>query len=83
MSSKAKQHADPFKTRTGKPRLGTLNFKQLNDLIAKESRPKNKAKIQRRIHELVQRGGDDFSAVSKTADMPENACTSEINSDQV
>lgn len=57
MSIKAKRHGDPFKTRTGRTRLGTLNFKQLNELMDKESRPKNKAKIQRRIQELARRPG--------------------------
>ena len=54
---KNKGHADPMKTRTGKTRLGPLNFRQLNELIAKESRPKVKAKIQQRIWELSQRPG--------------------------
>jgi len=36
-------------TKTGKVRLGPLNLKQLNDMLEKSSRPKDKAKIQNRI----------------------------------
>lgn len=65
----AKEHskADPMKTKTGKTRLGPLNFKQLNDLIEKESRPKIKAKIQRRIWELARRTGYKPETVSAEA----------------
>ncbi len=42
-------------TKNGKPRLGPLNLKQLNDMLEKSSRPKDKAKIQKRITELAAR----------------------------
>lgn len=56
MSAKNHKHADPMKTRTGKTRLGPLNIKQLHDLLAKESKPKNKGKIQSRIRALEKMG---------------------------
>jgi hypothetical protein len=46
------RHADPFKTKTGKTRLGPLNLKQLRELLEKETKPKNKGKIQTRIRKL-------------------------------
>ena len=36
-------------TKTGKTRLGPLNLKQLNDLLEKSSKPKDKAKILKRV----------------------------------
>ena len=48
--------ADPMRTKNGKERLGPLNLEQLNKLIA-NARPKNKAKIQRRIHDMIARKG--------------------------
>jgi len=44
-----KKHANPMQTRTGKPRLGPLNVKQLETLLEKTSAKKNKAKIQNEI----------------------------------
>ena len=44
-----KGHADPMKTRTGKTRLGPLNLKQLEQLLASTSRPKETAKIENRM----------------------------------
>jgi hypothetical protein len=55
MSQKSRK-SDPMRTKNGRERLGPLNLEQLNKLIA-NARPKNKAKIQRRIHELVARKG--------------------------
>jgi hypothetical protein len=46
MSSNNVKHADPMKTKTGKTRLGPLNLKQLTEMLAKESKAKNKGKIQ-------------------------------------
>ena len=43
------KHANPMLTKTGKPRLGPLNLKQLEALLAKTSAKKTKAKIQRMI----------------------------------
>jgi hypothetical protein len=50
------QHRDPMKTKTGKTRLGPLNIKQLHEILAKESKPKNKGKIQSRIRALEKMG---------------------------
>ena len=50
------KHADPMKTRTGKQRLGPLNIKQLTEMLAKESKAKNKPKIQNRIRALEKMG---------------------------
>ena len=44
-------------TKNGKPRLGPLNLKQLNDMLEKSSRPKDKSKIEKRINELTLRAG--------------------------
>ena len=48
--------ANPMTTKTGKPRLGPLSLKQLHEMLEKESKPKNKGKIQNRIRELEKRG---------------------------
>jgi hypothetical protein len=47
--------ADPMKYKTGKPRLGPLNLAQLNDLLEKSSKPKDKAKIRNRIRVVESR----------------------------
>jgi hypothetical protein len=52
--SKSKKK-NPMLTKNGKPGLGTLNLKQLNDMLEKSSRPKDKAKIQKRITTLTSR----------------------------
>lgn len=41
--------SDPSKTKTGKIRLGPLNLSQLNDLLVKSVKPKERSKIQNRI----------------------------------
>jgi hypothetical protein len=46
---------DPMTTKTGKRRLGPLNLVQLEDMLAKEARKKNKGKILNRIRILKQR----------------------------
>lgn len=46
---------DPMRTKTGKTRLGPLNLVQLQDMLAKEGRPKNKGKILNRIRILENR----------------------------
>jgi hypothetical protein len=46
---------DPMKHKTGKPRLGPLNLTQLNELLEKSSRPKDKGKIRNRIKILEAR----------------------------
>lgn len=45
----AVKKANPMQTRTGKPRLGPLNVKQLETLLEKTQQKKNKAKISREI----------------------------------
>ena len=45
----AVKKANPMQTRTGKPRLGPLNLTQLNTLLEKTAKKKDKAKIQNRI----------------------------------
>jgi hypothetical protein len=42
--------ANPLQTRTGKIRLGPLNLAQLQAMLAKTSKNKEKAKIQNRIN---------------------------------
>ena len=39
---------DPMRHHSGKPRLGPLNVKQLEEML-KTARPKNKVKIQRAL----------------------------------
>jgi hypothetical protein len=55
--AKSLQRKKPGYTKSGVVKIVSLNFKQLNELIAKESRPKIKAKIQNRIWQLVKRQG--------------------------
>lgn len=45
----AVKKANPMFTRTGKPRLGPLNVKQLETLLEKTQQKKNKAKISKEI----------------------------------
>jgi hypothetical protein len=51
----AVKKANPMTTRTGKPRLGPLNIKQLNELLGKTQQKKNKVKILKRIQILESR----------------------------
>jgi hypothetical protein len=48
--------ADPNKTKTGRIRLGPLNFVQLETMLGKSSKPKEQSKIQRRMRLLEKRG---------------------------
>jgi len=48
--------ADPNKTKTGRIRLGPLNFVQLETMRDKSSKPKEQSKIQRRMNLLTRRG---------------------------
>lgn len=50
-----KKKANPMLTKTGKARLGPLNLKQLENLLEKTSKKKEKTKIQRRIELLNNR----------------------------
>lgn len=56
MSTNNVKHRDPLKTKTGKTRLGPLNLKQLTEMLAKESKVKNRSKIQNRIRALEKMG---------------------------
>lgn len=58
MSMNKVKQADPTKTRTGKQRLGPLTVTQLQALLVKEPRPKNKCKIQNRIDILTRSPGE-------------------------
>ena len=51
----AVKKANPMQTRTGKPRLGPLNVKQLEALLEKTQQKKNKAKISREIARRLAR----------------------------
>lgn len=51
------QIADPMKTKTGKTRLGPLSLHQLEELLSKSSRPKDKAKIKNHIRIVKSRKG--------------------------
>jgi hypothetical protein len=44
-----KKTANPMQTKTGKPRLGPLNIKQLEKLLESTSIKKNQAKIRNEI----------------------------------
>lgn len=62
---------DPMRTKTGKTRLGPLSFEQLNKLLEQTTRPKDRAKIQRRIWQLVDRkklGATDITIAVDTSD---------------
>ena len=54
MAAKEKK-ANPMMTKTGKTRLGPLNLQQLNTMLEKSSKPKDKAKINSRIRTLENR----------------------------
>jgi hypothetical protein len=48
-----RSHNDPMKHKSGKPRLGPLNVKQLEDLL-KNARNKHKPKIQRALNNRIK-----------------------------
>ena len=55
-SNQKNRKADPNKTKTGRIRLGPLNFVQLETMRDKSSKPKEQSKIQRRMRLLEKRG---------------------------
>jgi len=55
-SNQKNRKADPNKTKTGRIRLGPLNFVQLETMRDKSSKPKEQSKIQRRMNLLTKRG---------------------------
>jgi hypothetical protein len=55
-SNQKNRKADPNKTKTGRIRLGPLNFTQLETMRDRSSKPKEQAKIQRRMNLLTKRG---------------------------
>jgi len=57
-----KRKADPMNTKNGRPRLGPLNVKQLEQLFEKTSVKKFKAKIRDRIAVLKARMSNDSKA---------------------
>lgn len=50
-----RRKANPMLTRNGKPRLGPLNLKQLEELKEKTQQKKTKAKIAREISRRLAR----------------------------
>ena len=60
--------ADPIITKNGRPRLGPLNYSQLAVMLERSSRPKERAKIQRRMDTLTQRGQVPKPAVVETTE---------------
>jgi hypothetical protein len=54
-TSQKNRKADPNKTKTGRTRLGPLNLKQLETMLERSNRPKDRAKIKRRIQTLATR----------------------------
>lgn len=46
---KSRRHNNPMTYKSGKPRLRTLNVKQLNELLGKTQGRKNQAKVEREI----------------------------------
>lgn len=45
--------SNPMLTKTGKTRLGPLNFAQLTKLLETSTKPKEKDKIQRALNKLT------------------------------
>jgi len=56
-SSQKNRVADPNKTKNGKTRLGPLNIQQLETMLEKTARPKEKSKIINRLRQLKSRPG--------------------------
>lgn len=52
MASKSLQRKKPGYTKSGEAKIVSLNGEQLTKLLANTSKPKVKAKIQRRISDL-------------------------------
>jgi hypothetical protein len=48
-SNQKSRTRSPMMHKSGKPRLGPLSLSQLEDMLAKSSRPKDKAKIENRV----------------------------------
>jgi hypothetical protein len=62
--AKSLQRKKPGYTKAGVVKIVSLNIKQLTDLIAKTSKPKIQAKIQRRIQSLAKHQGLSLSEVT-------------------
>jgi hypothetical protein len=54
-NTKANRKANPMKTKNDKVRLGPLNLTQLNELLTKSNKPKDKDKIARHIRNVEKR----------------------------
>lgn len=55
--AKSLQRKKPGYTKSGEVKIVSLSFVQLNQLIEKTTKPKIRAKIQRRIWDLIKRNG--------------------------
>jgi hypothetical protein len=55
--SQKNRKSDPMKTKTGKTRLGPLNIQQLESMLEKTAKPKEKSKIINRLRQLKSRPG--------------------------
>lgn len=55
-SNQKNRKVDPNKTKNGRQRLGPLNFTQLESMRERSNKPKERAKIQRRMNLLTKRG---------------------------
>jgi hypothetical protein len=70
-TKKTLQRKKPGYTKAGNVKIVSLNFKQLNELIEKTSKPKIKAKIQTRIWQLVKRQGLPANPVTQSEEVAE------------
>lgn len=55
--SKKLQRKKPGYTKSGEPKIVSLNYKQLHNMISKVSKKKQEAKIRRRMAMLERRKG--------------------------
>lgn len=56
MAGQKNRKSDPNKTKTGRTKLGPLNYTQLKTMLERSSKPKERSKIQRRMQTLTKRG---------------------------
>lgn len=71
--AKSLQRKKPGFTKGGETKIVSLNLEQLNKLIANTSKAKVKAKIQRRIHDLIARKGLPKPDVTSAEEVVESA----------
>jgi hypothetical protein len=65
---KKRKKANPMLTRTGKPRLKPLNLAQLNDMLQRTTKKKEKMKIESRIKVLLSRQKSVVVSVAETVE---------------